>query len=86
VTLPYPPPYQDLRTLAEHLCLGESTVEEWVKLGKLPAARKKGGKRLWKWKEVEEYLDRADDNGAPCADAEAQRITNATRQAASRNN
>ena len=31
--LPYPPPFQDLRTLATHICAGESTIENWVKLG-----------------------------------------------------
>ncbi len=60
--LPYPPPFQDLSTLAAHVCMGESTIEEKVRLGEFPAPRKVGGKRLWSWKEVERFLS-ADDNG-----------------------
>jgi hypothetical protein len=80
MTLPYPPPYQDLRTLAAHLCLGESTVEVWVKLGRLPQPVTREGKRLWRWKDVEKYLAPAVDTGARLDDAE--RIREATRAAA----
>ena len=52
MTLPYPPPYQDLATLSEHICAAESTIENWVKMGLFPAPKKVGGKRLWQWKEV----------------------------------
>ena len=73
------PPYQDLRTLAEHLCLGESTIEEWVKLGRLPYPVTNKGKRLWRWKDVETYLARPAEVGPPLDDAE--RIREATRRA-----
>jgi hypothetical protein len=53
--LPYPPPYQDLQTLAEHNCTGESTIENWVQLG-LILRRRKSGDGLWRWEEVEQYL------------------------------
>jgi predicted site-specific integrase-resolvase len=87
MTLPYPPPYQDRKTLAEHLCLCEDTVEEWVKLGLLPAPRKKRGKRLWKWAEVERYLEPEDNTGAVSSDQQLADITNAARAAtSSRNN
>jgi predicted DNA-binding transcriptional regulator AlpA len=60
--LPYPPPFQDLRTLAQHVCMGESTIEEKVKQGLFPPPRKnKCGKRLWVWKEVEQFLAAPDD-------------------------
>jgi hypothetical protein len=85
MTLSYPPPYQDLRTLAEHLCLGESTIEHWVKLGKLPPPVVNDGKRLWRWKDVEVYLAPKDSTGAPSGDDELRRIRDATRRAASRN-
>lgn len=85
MTLPYPPPFQDLRTLAEHLCAAESTVENWVKLGLLPAPRKVGGKRMWRWKEVEHHLAVMAPATASSPDDEAKRITEATRAAASRN-
>jgi predicted DNA-binding transcriptional regulator AlpA len=80
VTLPYPPPYQDLRTLSEHICAAESTIENWVRQGKFPAPLKIGGKNLWQWKEVEKHLARANDLAAS-SDDELQRITNATRRA-----
>ena len=78
MSLPYPPPYQDLATLAEHTTLAPRTIEEWVKLGRLPAPKVREGKRLWKWKEVERYLD--GDAGAVSAapDQEATRIREAT--------
>jgi hypothetical protein len=79
MTLPYPPPYQDLRTLAEHLCLGESTVEAWVKVGKLPPPVVNEGKRLWRWKEVDQYLARSRETGAPSDNL--KRITEAGRAA-----
>jgi predicted DNA-binding transcriptional regulator AlpA len=84
MSLPYPPPFQDLRTLAEHLCTGESTIENWVKLGLFPRPRKIGGKRLWQWKEVERFLAATEDAVAAVPDAQAEAIRNATRAAASR--
>lgn len=55
--LPYPPPFQDLATLAEHICVSEGTVELWVRLGLLPEPRPTNGMRLWKWSEVKRCLD-----------------------------
>jgi predicted DNA-binding transcriptional regulator AlpA len=84
MSLPYPPPFQDLRTLAEHLCTGESTIENWVKLGLFPRPRKIGGKRLWQWKEIERFLAATEDAVTTVPDAQAEAIRNATRAAASR--
>jgi predicted DNA-binding transcriptional regulator AlpA len=83
VSLPYPPPWQDISTLCEHICAGESTIEGWVKMGLFPAPRKIGGKRLWQWKEVERHLAALGDAVASSHDPLAERIRNATRQAAS---
>jgi hypothetical protein len=55
--LPYPPPFQDLRTLSAHVCMAESTIENAVKMGILPAPRILDGLRLWKWEEVAACLD-----------------------------
>ena len=78
--LPYPPPFMDLRTLAEHICAGETTIENWVKMGMFPKPRLQGGKRLWRWKDVERHLA-ADADAAPTAPSDlAERITNATRK------
>jgi predicted DNA-binding transcriptional regulator AlpA len=72
------PPYQDIATLCANLCLCESTVETWIKRGELPPPIQRGGKRLWKWSEVEKYLDRP---ASSVPDAEAERIRNDTRAA-----
>lgn len=79
--IPYPPPFQDLRTLSEHICAGESTIENWVKLGLFPPPTKIGGKRLWRWKDVEHHLADRNEDVAASADDMAERIKNATRQA-----
>ncbi len=81
----YPPPFMDLATLSEHICSGESTIENWVRTGIFPAPKKVGGKRLWQWKEVERHLANVIDPVAP--DSQAEAIRNATKAAAtSRNN
>lgn len=55
--LPYPPPYQDIATLSEHRNVGESTIDNWVKLGQFPKPKRLGGKRLWSWKEVRRHIE-----------------------------
>jgi hypothetical protein len=74
------PPYQDIATLSEHTTLAPRTIEMWVKEGKLPPPCVKGGKRLWKWKDVERYLD-GNDAAVPALEDELEKIRNATRQA-----
>jgi predicted DNA-binding transcriptional regulator AlpA len=86
IALPYPPPFQDLRTLAQHVCLGESTIENMVRQGRFPEPSFfDGGKRLWRWKEVERWLARGRETIAASPDEQAEAIRNATRAAASRN-
>lgn len=64
MTLSYPPPFQDLKTLAQHCCLSPDTIERMVEQGRFPAPRKnKCGKRLWVWEEVYEHLKKPDDDG-----------------------
>ena len=76
---PYPPPWQDIATLCAHICISQTTVDTWVAQGILPPPRKRGGKLMWKWDEVDEYLT----NGKPGGpDAKADEIKNATRRAA----
>jgi hypothetical protein len=77
----YPPPYQDIDTLCQHICVSPTTVDLWVKSGKLPPPKVRDGKRLWKWKEVEARLDGTDDRIPLSPDAQAEEITNATRKA-----
>lgn len=56
MTLPYPPPWMDSPTLAAHICVSAATVDNWVRQGILPPPRKRGGKLMWKWAEVDRYL------------------------------
>jgi hypothetical protein len=83
MSLPYPPPYQDLATLSAHICASESAIENWVRLGLFPPPRKVGGKRLWSWSEVERHLA-ANQLIASSPDELAERIKNGTKQAISR--
>lgn len=82
--LPYPPPWQDAPTLCAHLSISEGTIDNWVRQGLLPPARPRGGKRMWKWAEVERWLDAGGDPEAQSPVSQIERIRNATRQAASR--
>lgn len=79
--LPYPPPWQDAPTLCAHLCISEGTLDNWVRQQILPPARPRGGKRMWKWSEVESYMD---GNTAIVPEDETVRVFHATKQAASR--
>jgi predicted site-specific integrase-resolvase len=75
------PPYQDAETLADHLCISVRTIDEWTKIGRLPPPRVKAGKRLWKWKDVEKWLDGDSAMVSSSPDELASRITEATRAA-----
>lgn len=75
--LPYPPPFMDLATLAKHICASERAIENWVKTGEFPPPKMQGGKRLWRWKVVEQHLA-ADAEAAPTT---ADSIREATRHA-----
>jgi len=54
----YPPPYMSITTLAEHLDLSVRTVEEWVRCGKLPKSLDTRGKRLWRWRDIDEAMQK----------------------------
>jgi predicted DNA-binding transcriptional regulator AlpA len=64
-------------TLCSNICASASTVENWVAKGILPPPRKHGGKLMWKWEEVDDWLTNRTN-----PDAEAERIRNGTRAAA----
>jgi hypothetical protein len=65
--LPYPPPWQDSVTLAAHISVSVSTLENWVAAGILPPPRKRGGKLMWKWSEVDTCL--SEGNNGPANEA-----------------
>ena len=72
------PAYPDISRLTHELCISERTVDAWVKQGILPPPKNKGGKRLWKWSEVEAYLDGAGEG----LTAELEDIRNETKKQA----
>lgn len=75
------PPFMDIGTLAEHLCISTGTIENWVRMGYLPPSRKVGGKRLWRWQEVERRIAPPDNLIPVSPDEQADRIRNATKAA-----
>lgn len=79
--LPYPPPWQDAPTLCGHLCISDSTLENWERQGIIPPHKQRGGKRMWEWAEVERYM-RGDAGIVPGDEAStAKRVYDATRKA-----
>lgn len=81
MTLSYPPPWQDVSTLCAHLCISPNTVDAWVKQGWLPAPRNVGGKRLWRWADVDKRLAGGDEQGNTDPATLAGRIRDATKAA-----
>jgi predicted site-specific integrase-resolvase len=79
-------PWQDISTLCRNICVSENTVDAWVKQGLLPPPRRRGGKRLWKWSEVERYLENGGADVSVSPDALADRIREATRNAVTAKN
>ena len=77
-SLPYPPPWQDTVTLAEHLCISPDTVPNWVEAGIIPAGRKRGGKWMWRWSEVDKQLADGKDAASP-EDDDVKRVRDGTR-------
>jgi beta-lactamase class D len=76
------PAYVDMTRLCRELCLGESTVDAWMRIGKLPPPKVSDGKRLWKWIEVERTLDGWEQKTQESGGSQAERIRNATRRIA----
>lgn len=74
------PPWQDMPTLCAHICATPNTVDTWVVKGILPPPRKRGGKLMWKWAEVDQYLTAGKAGEGPVS--EADRIRDATQRAA----
>jgi len=75
------PPWQDKATLCACICASETTIDNWVRMGLLPAPRKRGGKLMWKWAEVDRYLENGGSSEQSSPDALAEKIRHATRAA-----
>lgn len=73
--LPYPPPWMDMPTLCAHICATPNTVDKWVSERILPPPVKRGGKQMWEWAVVEQWLKNG--NGTETL---ADRIRDGTRR------
>jgi predicted DNA-binding transcriptional regulator AlpA len=75
------PPWQGIETLARNIDASVSTVESWVSKGVLPPARKRGGKLMWKWSEVDAWLTDGGQNGPPNTATEVRDAVRREREA-----
>lgn len=75
------PEWVDTARLCFEVCISEATVDAWVKQGILPAPVYRGGKRLWRWREVDAHLAGTAPGGAPSPHEQAENLLNATRKA-----
>lgn len=73
------PAWVDSTELCRQICISPGTIDNWVDRGLLPLPRKRGGKLMWKWAEVDEYLTNGGKPGGG-PDAEAEAIRNATQR------
>lgn len=77
------PAYPDTATMCAHLCISDTQLDALVRRGELPpAVRTLGGKRIWKWTDVVRYIEGEADLVPTSPADEAERIRNATREAA----
>jgi len=67
------PPWVDMDTLCWAICSCPASVENYVAQGRLPPPHKLGAKRLWRWKEVNEWLANGPPNDRIGSIAEAVR-------------
>lgn len=74
------PRYADLATLARHLCSSESAIETLVRQGKFPQPYHLGGKRLWRWSEVERTITASRDDVVVPAESTGESIREAARR------
>ncbi len=73
------PAWVDMNRLCQETCTCPNTIDNWVAKGILPPGKKRGGKLMWKWAEVDRWLE----NGPPVTvDRQAEDIRNGARQAA----
>lgn len=75
------PAWVDKARLCQEICACDATIDAWVKLGILPPARKRGGKLMWKWAEVDKRLEDGPPGVQSSADQQGDAIYDATRNA-----
>ena len=78
--LPYPPSWLDIAGLCQYFPISEASVDTYVKKYGFPPARMRGGKRVWKYAEVDAWYA-GDDSIVPADDDVARQVYDATRKA-----
>lgn len=73
------PPWLDKAMLCRCICASDTTIDTWVVQGILPPPRKRGGKLMWKWAEVDAKLT---IGNVETPDARAEEIRRGTQQEA----
>ena len=76
------PAYPDTAALCAHLCISDTQLDALIRRGELPPPKRMlGGKRIWKWTEVVQYIEGSAGLVPSSPANEAERIRNATREA-----
>lgn len=75
------PEWVDTARLCFEVCISEATVDAWVRQGILPPPVYRGGKRLWKWREVDAQLAGTSPAGAPSPHEQVENLRDAARKA-----
>lgn len=71
------PRWVDKEILAMVTSNSPDTIDNWQAQGVIPPPRKRGGKLMWEWPEVDAALKRGNAEASP--DSQAERIANGTR-------
>lgn len=75
------PEWVDTARLCFEVCISEATVDAWVRQGILPPPVYRGGKRLWRWREVDTHLAGTAQASAPSPHEQVENIRDAARKA-----
>lgn len=74
------PAWVDMERLCHETCLSDRTVDAWVREGRLPAPKVRGRKLMWRWKEVDAYLERGGPEVRKSANPTPDEIADAVRK------
>lgn len=78
------PEWVDRQRLMVEACLSDETVDAWVRQGLLPEPKKRGGKLMWRWATVDDYLENGNPDEQPSQDNDRVVKMRGAMQAASR--
>lgn len=55
------PTWMDAAALCQELSISVNTLDNWMKKERFPQARLRGGKRFWRWSEVDQWMEGTSD-------------------------